>query len=173
MTIIVKSAALLSALLALALGSPTVRAEDLPSPAAEKEVMAAMDAWIQATSMQDTKALERLLHDELVYSHSDTRIQTKAEVIKDVADGRGPAGVELSETTVRVYGTTALVRARVVVKGRPRPRPAGAATPAAAPRAAGQAPAPPLLILHVLVKGAQGWQVVSRQATRPPATAAN
>ncbi len=135
--------------------------------------MAAMHAWIQATVNQDIAGLQRILHDELVYTHSAATTQTKAEVIKDVQEGRGPAGIELSDTTIRVYDNTALVKSMVMVRGRPRNPGQGQAGPRSGnPGSPGPGP---LYIMHVLVKGPQGWQVVSRQATRPapPPTAAS
>ncbi len=135
----------------LALLSAAVLSGAAPTPAQEKEVMAAMNGWIQATAKQDTAALQKILHDELSYTHSSAANQTKAEVLKDVQEGRGPAGIELSDTTVRIYDNTALVKSMVIVRSRNQKAPAPVA----------------LSILHVLVKGPQGWQVVARQATRP------
>src|SRR5690349_20606132 len=91
-----------------------------PTPAQEKEVMTAMDAWIQATVKQDIPALERILSDELWYSHSSGAHQSKAEVIKDVQDGKAAAAIELSDVRVRVYGNTALVKAMSLLRNRPR-----------------------------------------------------
>lgn len=141
--------------------SAAVLAGAVPTPAEERDVMAAMHAWIQAVNRQDIPALRTILHDELIFSHSDARTQNKEEVLADVQAGRGAAGVELSGTIVRVYGITALVKATVHVKGRPRPD-------GSAPPSTGR---PPNIIsvMHVLVKGESGWQLVSRQATRPPA----
>lgn len=128
-------------LLAAALCSAAV-----PTPAEEKEIMAAMQAWTSAMVTRDAAALQRVMHDELVYSHSDTRVQTKADLIQDAKSGLGPAGLDLLESVVRVYGTTAVVKSKVVVM----PNPA------------------PMVATHVLVKGDAGWQLVSRQGTRPP-----
>ena len=128
--------------------------------------MGAMNAWIEATVKQDVSALQKILHDELTYSHSNATSQTKAEVIQDVKEGRAPMGVELADTTVRIYGNTALVKSMVTVRGRPRNPPQNAANNPDRPEEARKGP-PPLSILHVLVKGPQGWQVVARQATRP------
>jgi ketosteroid isomerase-like protein len=155
---------LIVALISVAALSATV-----PTATQEKEVMAAMDSWIQATAKQDVAGLEKILHDELWYSHSAGTHQTKAEVIKDVQEGRGPMGIELSDTRVRIYGNMAIVKAMEVIRNRPRdPSKSGAAP------GGGAGPAP-LLVINVLVKGPQGWQVVSRSATRPtppPATTA-
>ena len=150
--------------LIIALFSTAALSAAVPTPAQEKEVMAAMDAWIQATVKQDVAGLDKILHDELWYSHSAGTHQTKAEVIKDVQEGRGPVGIELSDTTVRIYGATALVKTMAVIRNRPRNPAPTAAAPGVGRGNAGPAA---LLIVNVLVKGPEGWQVVSRQATRP------
>jgi len=135
-----------------------------PTPQQEKEVMAAIDRWIQATVKQDIAGLQKILHDELWYSHSAGTSQTKAEVIKDIQENRGPVGIELSDTRVRIYGNMAHVKSMSIIRNRPRNQGQVAATPSGNANAAGPSP---LLIVHVLVNGPQGWQLVSRQATRP------
>ena len=122
--------------------------------------MAAMERWIQATVQQDIAGLQKVLHDELWYSHSAATFQTKEEVIRDIQEGRGPVGIELSDTRVRIYGNMAHVKSMAIIRNRPRNQvQSGAGGVKAGPS--------PLLIVHVLVKGPQGWQLVSRQATRP------
>src|SRR5712672_4425381 len=75
----------------------------------EKDVLAAMDAWKQATMKKDGAALEKLLHADLTYSHSSGHNQDKADVVKTVTTGKATtASIDFSETTVRVYGNTAL-----------------------------------------------------------------
>jgi ketosteroid isomerase-like protein len=120
---------------------------------AEKDVLAAMDAWKQATMKKDGAALAKLLHPDLTYSHSNTKNQTKDEVIKDVSTGKATVeDITFSDTTVRVYGNTALVKGKVDIVNNTD----GKSTPAH------------LNILHVWVKGPHGWQMVARQATRLP-----
>ena len=120
---------------------------------AEKDVLAAMDAWKQATMKKDAAALDKLLHPDLSYSHSNTKNQTKDEVIKDVTTGKATVeGITFSDTTVRVYGNTALVKGKVDIVNNTD----GKSTPAH------------LNILHVWIKGPHGWQMVARQATRLP-----
>src|ERR1700686_689784 len=122
-------------------------------PKAEKEVMAAMDAWKQATMKKDAAALDKLLHPDLTYSHSSAMNQTKDEVIKSVTTGKATVeSITFSDTTVRVYGRTALVKGKVDLVNNTD----GKSTPAH------------LNILHVWIKGPQGWQMVARQATRLP-----
>src|SRR3977135_1344931 len=80
----------------------------------EKDVLAAMDAWKQATMKKDKAALEKLLHADLIYTHSSGKNETKADVI--TSGPTGPATVEaitFTANTVRVYGNTALVKGKV------------------------------------------------------------
>lgn len=141
----------------------TVASAKEPTAAEHKEIIDAMNAWIAAVNAQDVAALQKILHDELIFVHSDARTQGKAEVLKDIAAGRGAAGVLLEETVVRIYGNTALVKAKVTARGRPK----NGVFP---PLAAGRQPNI-ISCIHTLVKGAGGWQLVTRQATRPPAPA--
>jgi len=139
-----------------------------PTPSQGKEVMAAMERWIQATVQQDIAGLQKVLHDELWYSHSAATFQTKEEVIRDIQEGRGPVGIELSDTRVRIYGNMAHVKSMAIIRNRPRNQvQSGAGGGIASGAGGGKAGPSPLLIVHVLVKGPQGWQLVSRQATRP------
>src|SRR2546423_7375964 len=124
-----------------------------PDSKVEKEVMAAMDAWKQATIKKDGAALEKLLHPDLTYSHSSAMNQSKAEVITAVTTGKSSAeAIDFADTTVRVYGKTALVKGKVDITN----------------SADGKSTTAHLNILHVWVKGPQGWQLVARQATRLP-----
>ena len=120
---------------------------------AEKDVLAAMDAWKQATIKKDGAALDKLLHPDLTYSHSSAMTQTKADVIKAVTTGKATVeDITFSDTTVRVYGNTALVKGKVDIVNNTD----GKSTPAH------------LNILHVWIKGPHSWQMVARQATRLP-----
>jgi len=110
-----------------------------------------MDAWKHATMKKDGAALEKLLHPDLTYSHSSGHNQDKADVVKTVTTGKATtASIDFSETTVRVYGNTALVRGRVDMTS----------------STDGKSAASHLNILHVWIKGPQGWQMVARQATK-------
>ena len=164
----------------LVLLSAAVLSGATPTPAQEKEVMTAMKAWIQATTSQDLPALRKILHDDLVYTHSTGKIQNKAEVIQDVEANNGPIGIELSEKETKVYtfgDDAALVTSMVVVRNRPRnPGQNAAAAPGGAGGAGGNPNAAGgrrpnrggLFITHMLVKGPSGWQLVTRQAMRLP-----
>lgn len=118
---------------------------------ADKEVLAAMDAWKEATLKKDSGALEKLLHDDLTYSHSSGKTETKADVIKSVTTGKATVeAIDFSGATVRVYGNTALVKGKVDIRN----------------STDGKSTTANLNILHVWLKGPHGWQMVARQATR-------
>lgn len=135
------------AVVALCLAVPSHA--DVPTPVVEKEVLAAMSAVADAVAKRDVAALQRLLHDELSYNHSDARSQTKADLVNEAKDGKGPGNVNMLDAKVHVYGNTAIIRGRA---GTP-PRPVQPNSPYAT---------------AVFVKGAQGWQLVARTATRAP-----
>ena len=48
-----------------------------PDPKAEKEVLAALDAYKQALIKKDAAALAKVLSDDLTYSHSSNMHQDK------------------------------------------------------------------------------------------------
>jgi ketosteroid isomerase-like protein len=117
--------------------------------AAKKEVLAASDALNQALMKKDVAALQKLLHDDLTYSHSAGMTQTKAEVIQGATGKTVTEALDFTETTVRVFGNTALIKAHVEMRN----------------NNAGKATTNHLNILFVWIKGPGGWQLVARQAT--------
>jgi ketosteroid isomerase-like protein len=126
-----------------------------PDPDAAKEVLAASDAWRQAMIKKDAAGLDKYLHEDLTYSHSNGRSQTKAEVVRSTTMGRTTIeGIDFSDVTVRVYGSTALIRANVDMRN----------------NVDGKSTTTHLNVLHVWLKGPGGWQLVGRQSTllNPP-----
>ena len=125
-----------------------------PDPKVVKEVLAASDAWKLAMMKKDAAGLQKLMHEDMIYSHSNGRTQTKADVVQDTKGKTIIEAMDFSETTVRVYGNTALIRANVEVRN----------------STDGKATIYHTNVLHVWLKGAGGWQLVSRQATQlsPP-----
>lgn len=112
------------------------------------EVLAAMETWKQAILKKDTATLDRLLHPDLTYSHSDGRTEGKADILKAPPNTKS---ITFGESTVRVYGNT------VLVKG-----PAEFVNNAAN----GTTTTLNLSILQVWLKSPKGWQLVARQSTR-------
>jgi ketosteroid isomerase-like protein len=118
---------------------------------AETDVMAAMDAWKQATIHKDGAALEKLLHPDLTYTHSSGMTQTKADVLQAVLHGKASVeDIQFSNTTVHIFGNTAIVKGTVDIKN----------------NNAGKVSDAHLDIVHVWLKGPQGWQMVVRHAVR-------
>src|SRR5216684_87977 len=115
---------------------------------AEKDVLAAMDAYKEAMIHKDGAALDKLLSNDLTYTHSGGQLETKADVIKSITTGKTIVErIDFSDTTVRIYGKTALVKGKVDLYH--------SSTNIVHMNA-----------LHVWIKGPQGWQMVARQATR-------
>ncbi len=81
-------------------------------------VREAAAAWRRAVIKQDESALRRFLAEDLLYSHSNGKThQNKTEYIAAVT--KGPSHYESftdSETTIRVYGKTAVLSGYVDVK---------------------------------------------------------
>jgi ketosteroid isomerase-like protein len=128
-----------------------------PAPsAAAREVLAASDALKQAMMKKDAGALQKRLHEDLTYSHSSAHLQTKADVVKATLGQTTIEAMDFSDATVRVYGTTGLIRANVDMRN----------------STDGKSTTSHLNILFVWLKGPGGWQLVARQATQvsPPTT---
>ena len=88
-----------------------------PAPnAAAKEVLAASDALKQAMMKRDAAGLQKYLHEDLTYSHSSALLQNKADVVKATMGATTIEAMDFSDVTVRVYGTTALIRANLDVR---------------------------------------------------------
>jgi len=117
----------------------------------EADIRAAMEEWRRATLAKDGDTLDRLLHADLTYSHSNGRTQTKAEVIESVTGGKSSVvGIDFGEQTVHVYGFIALVKGVVDMHA----------------SKGGVNSTAHLDILHVWLKGPDGWQMVARQASQ-------
>jgi len=121
------------------------------SPKVEAEIRAAEKAWIEAMVKADTQSLEKLLADDLMYTHSDTRLETKADLIRTVGDGsQRYASIEITDQKYRQYGSTVVATHKIsldnVKTGMVR-----------------------VYVTHVWARGKSGWQLVNRQSTRLPA----
>jgi ketosteroid isomerase-like protein len=127
-----------------------------PDPAAVKEVLAANDALKQAMMKKDTAGVQKYLHDDLTYSHSNGRTQTKDDVVQATKGATTIEAIDFSEVNVRVYGATALIKANCDMRNSTN----------------GKATTTHLNVLLVWLKGPGGWQLVARQSTllTPPAT---
>jgi ketosteroid isomerase-like protein len=124
---------------------------DTPEAKSEKEVLAAMKAWKQAMLMRDRAALEALYAPGLLYVHSSGKQESKTEAIEATVAGKDSyETIDLEDISVFVYGNTALVKAKVLMRIN-----SGTATNTLN-----------LDVLHVWLKMPAGWQMVARHATR-------
>jgi len=97
------------ALLALSLPS-TSRADQAGSGKAESEIRQLEARRIQAMLKVDTEELNRLLADDLTYTHSSGQVDTKSQLINSLKAGeRKYLMIEPQGVKVRLYGAAAIV----------------------------------------------------------------
>jgi ketosteroid isomerase-like protein len=114
-------------------------------PKAEKEILAVMETYKEAMIHNDVATLDKLLSDDLAFTHSHGEFQNKAAVLKSSAPPQHILKMEFTNTVVSIYGKTALVKGRVDLW-----HPDSVVH---------------MDVLHVWINGAKGWQLVARQAT--------
>ncbi|MBI1787546.1 MAG: nuclear transport factor 2 family protein [Acidobacteria bacterium] len=109
--------------------------------------------WAAATMRGDIAALEKLLSDDLTYTHSSGRLETKAQFIAAVKSGSIQyQGVDYDQITVRLYGDTAIA----------------ASAPKMKVASQGQTNSFQARFLRVWAKKQGRWQLVAHQSTRLP-----
>lgn len=118
---------------------------------AEEAVRTADKEWAAATIKGDLAALEKILHKDLSYTHSDARNESKSQFIGVLKTGdQKYEMIDFDNIEVRVYGNTAVStsqpKLRTVTKGKPN--------------------SVHLRFLHVWVKDQGRWQLVAHQSTR-------
>jgi ketosteroid isomerase-like protein len=119
---------------------------------AETEILSTMEAYKQAIMHKDAAALSPMLSDDLTYTHSSNQHQDKAAVLESLKGKSVVEAMDFKDLKIRVYGSTAVVTTDIESRN----------------NNAGAVSSTRLHVLHVLVKGPLGWQLVARQATRYP-----
>jgi ketosteroid isomerase-like protein len=120
----------------------------------EKEILALEDKRFGAMTSKDWKALDALVHGELLYTHSSGVTDTKAVWMEAMRSGRTVyKSVQNSDRKVRVYGDSALVTGKAAIEAEVN----------------GQARSLKLCYLIVWTKTPQGWKFVAWQSTPQPA----
>jgi len=118
---------------------------------AEKEVLAALNTWREAMVARDRAVLEEIYAPSLSYTHSDGRQENKAQAIEAVVNGKDRIeSIELTDTSVSVYGTTALVKTKQSMRM----------------NSGGTMNTLTLDVLYVWIKSSSRWQMVARHALR-------
>jgi ketosteroid isomerase-like protein len=136
----------------LLLAAATVVSAATPDAKTEKEIMAAMETYKQGIMKKDAAGLAKVLSDDLVYTHSSNQHQDKAALLESLKGAAITEDIVFKDLKVNVYGNTAVVVGDVDFHMK-----TGAVQTVNK-----------LNVLHVLVKGPQGWQLVARQATKYP-----
>ena len=118
------------------------------NPKAEKEVIAAMNTFKNALIRHDIKAMDKLVHEELVYSHSNgVTSQDKKAWLEYVANEATTVYVDWGDQRIRFYGNVAIATGVVDIRG-------------------GNGQTPSLYrMIHVWIRENGRWQLLSRQAT--------
>lgn len=119
-------------------------------PAIEKQVRQAEAEWVKAVTSGDQKGVAALAADDLIYTHSDSRTETKDEYLKSLASGQVYKSIEAQDATVRTFGNAAVYAARVRMTGTNKTGPFDNN----------------LRVLHVWVKQGGRWQLAAHQTTR-------
>lgn len=121
-----------------------------PQPAIEKTVLATESQWVQAMLHRDQATLGKLLGDDLLYTHSSAKTETKADILQVMAtNSLTYTGITFTDTRVRQYGATVVVSHNATIT-------------------TAQTGVAHLYVVHVWVKQHGQWQLVQRQATKLP-----
>ena len=89
---------------------------DAGTSAAEAAVRAAELARFKAMTAGDYAELGRLLGDDLIYTHSNALVDTKASYVESMTSGNLKyQSIEPRDMKVRVYGTTAIITAGAAI----------------------------------------------------------
>jgi ketosteroid isomerase-like protein len=138
---------LVRAILAVAFAGVTLAA-------VEDEIRSADQQWAEAAKSSDAAQLNRLLSNDLVYTHATGVIDDKTSYIEKVKSKRQKYdGIVHSNVRVKVFGGhTAVLTARMRMHGT---------------NAAG-AFDDQVLMTHVWVKVNGSWQLVAHQTTKLP-----
>ncbi len=114
----------------------------------EAEIKRLEDERFRAMVGADEAALKRLLSDQLVYTHSNASVDSKASLIESILSRRPYQKVERPVEDIRLFGDSAVVSGQARIElGGPSPRVLNAR------------------YTDVWVKGKDGWQMVAWQST--------
>ena len=91
----------------------------------EKEILGLEDQRLAAMVARDFGALEKLVHEDLLYTHSSGVTDTKASWLESMKAGKTRyKSAACSERQVRFFGEVALVRGKAAIEaeinGQPR-----------------------------------------------------
>jgi ketosteroid isomerase-like protein len=121
-----------------------------PSGAVKEAVLHAEEEWKTAVLKADRSALEKLLANDLSYTHSSGKTQTKEQFIDDATGGTTVyKSIEFESTKVRQYGSVAVITHAATIT-------------------TVQTGTTHLYLTEVWAQEGGRWQLASRQATKIP-----
>ena len=87
--------------------------------ASEADIRAHEERRFTAMVGADLAALDQLLDDNMVYTHSAGNVDTKASLVESITTRRQYAGIEPSQQEFRLFGDTAVAtgQARIELNG--------------------------------------------------------
>jgi ketosteroid isomerase-like protein len=101
---------LFSVLLLFCTGQLAVFAQGTSDADTASKILALESAWNQAVETRDTKALDAIFDNLLIYVEHDGSVMTKAEYLTTVKNSGGnPEHVTTEKMTAHVWGATAIV----------------------------------------------------------------
>jgi hypothetical protein len=121
----------------------------------EKEILGLEDKRFGAMIARDFAGLEKLVHEQLLYTHSSGVTDSKASWLESMKSGKVKyKSVNCSERKVRFFGDVALMNGRAAIEV----------------DIGGQPKSLRLLFLNAWTRTPQGWQFVAWQSCpQPPA----
>ena len=110
----------------------------------EKEVLGLEDKRFGAMIKGDVNALDAMVHDQLLYTHSSGNTDTKPSWLESIKSGRTKyKAVNCSDRKVRLFGGVALITGRVAIEA----------------EIGGQPRSLKLLFLNAWTKTPEGWKI--------------
>jgi len=139
---------LLTLLSAVALSASSTRST------AEKEVLAAMDAYKQAYLHKDIATMDKLFSSDISYSHAEVGAMNKEAILKNLTAAPTPRALEfLPDTAIRIDGQMAFITGHVDLSYADMFIPGELGI------------IKHMYVTHVWEKTAEGWHLLCRQAT--------
>jgi hypothetical protein len=117
-------------------------------PAEEAAVRAAVAQLVAAARAGDEVTLNKLISDDVMYSHSNAKVENKAECVAALVKTK-PNFVLMDGWAVQVYGKSAMVHGKMTAHTGPTQT--------------------PLHFMMMWIKDGRNWKLVGRHTARLPA----
>jgi hypothetical protein len=122
----------------------------IPLPAVLDQVKGAEQRWANGMIRGNLLDLNKVLADDIVYTHSDTRPETKQQIIDGIKTGETKINaIDFADSKYRQYGDTVIANHKLTLDNAK----SGKLT---------------LYVTHVWVKEGGEWKLANRQSTRYP-----